>query len=206
MTPISKKTQNGNKRINRNSTISRKPTKNKIRVMRKPTNSKSTSQRTLNTLRSRASNSNTIKSNSGSSRTRTARSSYQYGSGRNPRRPKGLKVIPSKTSNIAKNKKTLISPPEKDVIRIVPLGGVEEIGKNMTAIEIGNDIIVVDAGMQLKTKDTPGIDYMIPNTTYLEERKDRIRGIFITHGHLDHIGGIPLVASRIGNPPIYSRI
>jgi len=75
----------------------------------------------------------------------------------------------------------------------------------MTAIEIGNDIIIIDAGMQFKTEDTPGIDYIIPNTTYLEERKDRIRGIFITHGHLDHIGGIPLVANRIGNPPIYSR-
>ena len=75
----------------------------------------------------------------------------------------------------------------------------------MTAIEIGNDIIVIDAGMQFKTEDTPGIDYIIPNTTYLEERKDKIRGMFVTHGHLDHIGGIPLVMSRIGNPPLYSR-
>src|SRR5690606_33604414 len=90
-------------------------------------------------------------------------------------------------------------------IRIIPLGGVEEIGKNMTAIEIGDDIIVVDAGMQFKTDDTPGIDYIIPNTTYLEERKDKIRAMIVTHGHLDHIGGIPLVMSRIGNPPIYSR-
>ena len=59
--------------------------------------------------------------------------------------------------------------------------------------------------MQFKTEDTPGIDYIIPNTTYLEERKDKIRAVFITHGHLDHIGGVPLVMSRIGNPPIYSR-
>ncbi|HEY4494396.1 MAG TPA: ribonuclease J [Candidatus Paceibacterota bacterium] len=90
-------------------------------------------------------------------------------------------------------------------IRIVPLGGVEEIGKNMTAIEIGEDIIVVDAGMQFKTEDTPGIDYIIPNTTYLEERKEKIRAMIVTHGHLDHIGGIPIVMSRIGNPPLYSR-
>lgn len=90
-------------------------------------------------------------------------------------------------------------------IRIIPLGGVEEVGKNMTAIEIGDDIIVIDAGMQFKTEDTPGIDYIIPNTTYLEERKDKIRAVIITHGHLDHIGGVPLVMSRIGNPPVYSR-
>ncbi len=90
-------------------------------------------------------------------------------------------------------------------IRIVPLGGVEEIGKNMTAVEIGEDIIVIDAGMQFKTEDTPGIDYIIPNTTYLEERKEKIRAMIVTHGHLDHIGGIPVVMSRIGNPPLYSR-
>jgi superfamily II DNA or RNA helicase len=98
-----------------------------------------------------------------------------------------------------------IPPPEEGVIRIIPLGGVEEIGKNMTAIEIGEDIIVIDAGMYFSTEETPGVDYVIPNTTYLEERKDRIRALFITHGHLDHIGGVPLVLSRIGNPPVYSR-
>ncbi len=98
-----------------------------------------------------------------------------------------------------------ILPPAEGVVRIIPLGGVEEIGKNMTAIEIGDDIIVVDAGMQFSTDETPGVDYVIPNTTYLEERKDRIRALIVTHGHLDHIGGVPLVLSRIGNPPVYSR-
>jgi len=103
----------------------------------------------------------------------------------------------------AKNVK--IPPPEKGVVRIIPLGGVEEIGKNMTAIEIGDDIIVVDAGMHFSNEATPGIDYVIPNTTYLEERKDKIRALIITHGHLDHVGGVPIVLSRIGNPPVYSR-
>lgn len=96
-------------------------------------------------------------------------------------------------------------PPIGDNIRIIPLGGVEEIGKNMTAIEIGNDIIIIDAGFQFKDETTPGIDYIIPNTKYLEERKDKIRGMFITHGHLDHIGGIPYIIEKIGNPTIYSR-
>ena len=98
-----------------------------------------------------------------------------------------------------------IPPVEPGNIRIIPLGGVEEIGKNMTVIETADDIIVVDAGMQFASDDTPGIDYIIPNTRYLEERKDKIRAMIITHAHLDHIGGVPLVLSRIGNPPVYSR-
>lgn len=134
-----------------------------------------------------------------------SRGSYQYGSNKGGRKPKA--PVPQKEGivQVKKNKTSIIPPPEKGVVRIIPLGGVEEIGKNMTAIEIGNDIIVIDAGMQFKTEDTPGIDYIIPNTTYLEEHKDKIRAMFITHGHLDHIGGVPLVMNRIGNPPIYSR-
>ncbi len=93
-----------------------------------------------------------------------------------------------------------------DSIRIIPLGGVEEIGKNMTMIEHGNDIIIIDIGFQFKDENTPGIDYILPNTKYLEERKDRIRAVIITHGHLDHIGGIPYVMGRIGNPPLYTRM
>jgi len=98
-----------------------------------------------------------------------------------------------------------IPPLEEGKIRIIPLGGVEEIGKNMTAIEIGDDIIVVDAGMFFSNAETPGVDYVIPNTTYLEEHKNKIRALFITHAHLDHIGGVPVVLSRIGNPKVYSR-
>lgn len=96
-------------------------------------------------------------------------------------------------------------PPIGENLRIIPLGGVEEVGKNMTVIEYKNDIIVVDAGLQFKEADTPGIDFIIPNIKYLVERKDRIRGLFITHGHLDHIGAIPYIIDQIGNPPIYSR-
>src|ERR1035437_5161580 len=136
---------------------------------------------------------------------RLSRGSYQYSNIKNNRRPKQENSGVQNKQSSHKNKANPIPPPEKGVIRIIPLGGVEEIGKNMTAIEIGDDIVVIDAGMQFKTEDTPGIDYIIPNTTYLEERKDRIRAMIVTHGHLDHIGGIPLVMSRIGNPPLYSR-
>lgn len=105
------------------------------------------------------------------------------------------------------DKKTggVIPPLEEGNIRIIPLGGVEEIGKNMTVVEIGNDIIVIDAGFQFKEEDTPGIDYILPNTKYLEERKDKVRAIIITHGHLDHVGAIPFIMDRIGNPPMYTR-
>ena len=134
----------------------------------------------------------------------TKSSTFQYSKfGKGRRSPVG-------SNNAGKpfvSRNTITKIPELPAgnIRIIPLGGVEEIGKNMTAIEIGNDIIVIDAGMHFSTEETPGVDYVIPNTTYLEERKDRIRALFITHGHLDHIGGVPLVLSRIGNPPVYSR-
>ena len=98
-----------------------------------------------------------------------------------------------------------VIPHTGDNIRIIPLGGVEEIGKNMTVIEYKDDIIVIDIGFQFKDDDTPGVDYILPNTKYLEDRKDKIRAVFITHGHLDHIGGIPYVMDRIGNPPLYTR-
>ena len=142
-------------------------------------------------------NKNTTKKTSSinTSKKRNKSSTYRYEKRRYKNRSKTKKNIDS----------SRIPAPEKDVVRIIPLGGVEEIGKNMTAIEINDDIIVVDAGMYFSTKETPGIDYVIPNTTYLEERKDKIRALIITHGHLDHIGGVPLVLDRIGNPPVYSR-
>ncbi|MBN2094045.1 MAG: ribonuclease J [Candidatus Zambryskibacteria bacterium] len=104
-----------------------------------------------------------------------------------------------------KGKETVVLPDIGNNIRIIPLGGTEEIGRNMTAIEISDDIIIIDIGFQFKDEDSPGIDYILPNTKYLEERKNKIRGVFITHGHLDHIGGIPYIMDRIGNPPIYVR-
>ena len=91
------------------------------------------------------------------------------------------------------------------VVRVIPLGGVEEVGRNMTMFEIGEDIVVVDMGFAFKDEATPGVDYILPNTQYLEERKHKIRGVLITHGHLDHIGAIPYLVERLGNPPLYAR-
>lgn len=118
-----------------------------------------------------------------------------------PKRSYSRRDVPMKMTKKSHD----VIPPPGDNIRIIPLGGVEEIGKNMTIVEYKNDIVIIDMGFQFKDDDTPGVDYILPNTTYLEERKDKIRGVLITHGHLDHIGGIPYIMDRIGNPPIYTR-
>lgn len=99
-----------------------------------------------------------------------------------------------------------IPPPEKGVIRIIPLGGVEEVGRNMLLVESEDDIIVLDVGFHfIDEEEAMGADFTLPNFKYLEERKEKIRAVVITHGHLDHIGGIPFIIDRIGNPPIYGQ-
>jgi len=132
-------------------------------------------------------------------------STYQYAKKNYGQSRSGNRSFNNGKNNYKNANETKIPSPAEGVIRIIPLGGVEEIGKNMTAIEIDNDIIVIDAGMHFSNEETPGVDYVIPNTTYLEEHKEKIRALIVTHGHLDHIGGVPLVLSRIGNPPVYSR-
>jgi ribonuclease J len=89
-------------------------------------------------------------------------------------------------------------------LKIIPLGGIEEVGENMTVLEYGDDIVVVDMGLGFPDETMPGIDYIIPNTKYLEDNKKRIKGVIITHGHLDHIGAIPYIMPKIGDPPIYT--
>ena len=84
-------------------------------------------------------------------------------------------------------------------LRIIPLGGLGEIGKNMTVIEYGNSIIIIDAGIMFPRSDMHGVDFILPDWQYLLDKKDSIKGIVITHGHEDHIGGNgPLQRQRMG--------
>ncbi len=94
---------------------------------------------------------------------------------------------------------------EKGKLRIIPLGGLNEVGKNMTVLEYAEDIIIIDCGLGFPDDDMPGIDLVIPDISYLEANKERIRGMVLTHGHEDHIGAIPYILRQI-NPPIYGTM
>ena len=132
-------------------------------------------------------------------------------SGHNPSSLSGS-ARPDHQHNI-KNTETSNKPSSQDSsrmagkhnLRVIALGGLEGVGeKNCTILEYGNDIIVIDAGFSFPDETMPGVDYIIPDTRYLEERKKKIRGILVTHGHMDHIGAFPYILPKIGDPPIFT--
>lgn len=100
--------------------------------------------------------------------------------------------------------KPVIPDNREPVLRFVPLAGLEEIGRNMMFFEYKNEIVIIDAGLQFPEEATPGVDYIIPNITYLVENKNKVVALIITHAHYDHIGAIPHIMEKIGNPPIYT--
>lgn len=99
-------------------------------------------------------------------------------------------------SNIQKQQKSL---------RIIPLGGCEEVGRNMTVFEYEKDIVILDMGLQFPEEDMPGIDYVIPNTEYLKGKERNIRAAIFSHGHLDHIGAAPIILKKLGYPQMIAR-
>jgi ribonuclease J len=90
-------------------------------------------------------------------------------------------------------------------LKIIPLGGCEEVGRNMTVFEYGDDIVILDMGVQFPEEDMPGVDYVIPNISYLRGKERNIKGVIFSHGHLDHIGAAPILLEQLGNPTIIGR-
>jgi len=88
-------------------------------------------------------------------------------------------------------------------LRVIVLGGLEEVGRNMTLFEYNKEVIIIDMGLQFPEEDMPGIDYIIPDVTYLEGKENWVKGVIISHGHYDHIGAIPHLIGKIGNPPMF---
>jgi ribonuclease J len=90
-------------------------------------------------------------------------------------------------------------------LRIIPLGGQEEVGRNMTIFEYGQDIVILDMGLQFPEEDMPGVDYIVPDISYLKGKEKNIRGVVLSHGHLDHIGAAPILLKELGYPPVVGR-
>ena len=94
--------------------------------------------------------------------------------------------------------------PKLHGLKIIHFGGLGEVGRNMSAIEYEDDIVLIDAGVRFAEEDMPGIDFIIPNVNYLEDKKDKVKAMFFTHGHMDHIGALPFVRDKIGDPDYYA--
>lgn len=135
---------------------------------------------------------------------RSRRPAARFG---NKRRPTKAPALQHRINVTDEKAPKLPEITDDDTVRIIPISGVEEIGRNMTVVETKDDLIIFDIGLQFVSEESnaPGINYILPNTQYVEERKHKIRALVVTHGHLDHIGGIPFVMERIGNPPIYTQ-
>ena len=95
---------------------------------------------------------------------------------------------------------------KKKTLKVLPLGGVDEIGKNMTVLEYDNDILVVDCGSAFPDEEMLGIDLVIPDISYLERNRSRVKGILLTHGHEDHIGALPYVLKQLDVPVYATRL
>lgn len=129
---------------------------------------------------------------------------FKKGEFRRPRVQRKNSAVPAVKSE--QREKTGHEKPKREVrrtpVRIIPLGGLNEIGKNMTVIECCNDMFIIDCGMAFPDAEMPGVDIVLPDFTYVEKNKEKLRGIVLTHGHEDHIGGLAYFLKKI-NVPVY---
>lgn len=125
------------------------------------------------------------------------------GGGGKFRRPPSRSAIGKNWTEVAGLKPMPWTP--ENTLKIIPLGGCEEVGRNMTVFEYGEDIVILDMGLQFPEQDMPGIDYVIPNTEYLKGKEKNIRAVIFSHGHLDHIGAAAILLKKLGNPKIIGR-
>lgn len=127
--------------------------------------------------------------------------------GRPQRPPRGLRPLRRTLQDRSRLHKKSSDAPEaptpSDALKVIVVGGCEEVGRNMTLLEYGNDIMIIDVGLQWPEEDMPGVDYIIPNISYLQGKEKNVRGVIITHGHYDHIGAIPHIIPRLGFPTVY---
>ena len=116
------------------------------------------------------------------------------------------KTVKKETPVKAVKKEKIVKETPKSPVRVAMLGGIGEIGKNLAVIEYEDDIVVIDCGLGFPDDDMLGIDLVIPDTLYLEENADRVRGVFLTHGHEDHIGAIPYLLKNADIPIFGTRL
>src|SRR3989344_5095689 len=110
------------------------------------------------------------------------------------RMPKGLWVrLPPSAPMIKQN-----------AVKIIPLGGFGEVGRNMMCLECQDKILIIDMGLRMPEEDMPGVDFIIPNISYLKDKRKNILGVIFTHGHYDHIGALPYLIDKLGNPPLFA--
>ncbi|MEK9150993.1 MAG: ribonuclease J [Patescibacteria group bacterium] len=113
-------------------------------------------------------------------------------------------MIKRKITSVTTTRHSLRKTGSGEAVRFAALGGLEEVGRNMMFFEYKDEIVIIDAGLQFPEETTPGIDFIIPNISYLEANKKNVKAMIITHGHYDHIGAIPYIMEKIGNPTIYT--
>jgi ribonuclease J len=185
--------------------VKEKPTEDVLKnIMQNPIRSKFNNNKINPTSSNKQNTKQQTKQNSAQSAGAKSAANTQSSS-----KPAQEKINPSQMKAIVENKSGRardVSTLKRERLKIIPLGGLEEVGKNITVFEYGNDIILVDCGVSFPEEDMLGVDLVTPDITYLEKNKSKIKGMCITHGHEDHIGSIPYVLKQINMPVYASRL